>query len=101
MDFQTENHTILCKVAGPLYARWIVDVPEPASWDDAFAEAFALRLAWACGRKIAGSDFDTEEVMKEYRMAIGAARGVDAKENPIIDPDESDWVLARYGAGRL
>jgi hypothetical protein len=98
-DYQMEGRNILCNVGGPLYARWITDIVEPAEWDDAFAEAFACRLAWKCGRKIAGSSFDTEAAAKEYQIAVNAASHVDAIENPPMDEEESDWVLARLGFG--
>ncbi len=99
LDYSLEGGNILTNVTGPLYARWIVDVVEPALWDDAFAEAFACRLAWKCGRKIAGSAFDKDTAWKEYQAAIAGAAHVDAIENPPLDQEESDWVLARLGFG--
>ena len=95
-SYQLEGKMILADTTGPLYARWIIDVTEPALWDDAFAEAFACRLAWKCGRKVIGANFDTNGAWQEYQAAIGAAKGVDAKENPPIEQEESDWVLARF-----
>jgi hypothetical protein len=99
LDYQLEGRNILCSVAGPLYVRWVQDIEEPARWDDAFAEAFACRLAWKCGRKIAGSSFDQELAWKEYRAAISPARHIDALENPPQEQEESDWVLARFRFG--
>jgi hypothetical protein len=95
-SYQLEGRQILADTTGPLYARWIIDVEEPASWDDAFAEAFACRLAWRCGKKVIGGNFDSNGAWQEYQAAIGAAKGVDAKENPPIEQEESDWVLARF-----
>ena len=100
-DYQLEGQQVLCNATAPLYARWSIDVPEPASWDDQFAEAFACRLAWKCGRRVIGSEFDTQAMWAEYQRAMGAAKAVDAKENPPIDQEESDWVLARFGGGRM
>jgi len=100
-NFQLEGRQVLCNATAPLYARWSIDVPEPAEWDDQFAEAFACRLAWKCGRRVVGSEFDTQNAEREYWIAIGKAKGVDAKENPPIDTEESDWILARFGGGRL
>jgi len=99
LDYQLEGRNILANVSGPLYARWIIDVPEPANWDDAFAEAFACRLAWKCGRKLAGSAFDVLEAEKAYQMSNNSAAHVDAIENPPMEQEESDWVLARLGFG--
>lgn len=96
-SYQLEGGRVLCHSAGPVYARWIVDVPEPADWDDAFAEAFACRLAWKCGKEIVGDDFDASGAWREYLSSISGAKRVDARENPPIVQEESDWVLARFG----
>lgn len=98
-DYQREGSVILCNSAGPLYIRYIKDVPEVASWDAAAVEAFALRLAWRCGRKIAGSAFDLDTCWAEYRQAIGRAKAVDALENPPIAVDDGSWIAARLGGG--
>ena len=100
-DYQLEDNRIVANVAGPLYVRCIVDVPEMALWDDAAAEAFGLRLAWRCGRKISGSTFDQEACWQEYRQAVAPAKHVDALENPPLEQEESSWVEARgvYGWG--
>lgn len=99
LDYQLEDDRILANVAAPLYVRCIVDVPEMAKWDDAAAAAFALRLAWRCGRKLSGSTFDQDACWKEYLKAINPAKHVDAQENPPLEQEESDWVLSRgiYG----
>ncbi|WP_408590090.1 hypothetical protein [Novosphingobium sp.] len=99
-DYQREGKRVLCNVSGPLYARWLIDVPEASNWDDDFAEAFACRLAWKCGRKIYGGDFDDVKAWKEFEAAISKAAGADAMENPPIEQEESDWILARLG-GRI
>lgn len=96
-DYQLEGGRVLCHSAGPVYARWIIDVPEPANWDDAFAEAFACRLAWKCGKEIVGEDFDAPNAWREYQAASLGAKRVDARENPAIAQEECDWVLARLG----
>lgn len=96
--YQLEGGKVLCDSSGPVYARWIIDVPEPASWDDAFAEAFACRLAWKCGKEIVGDDFDAPGAWREYLNASAGAKRVDARENPPIAQEESDWILARLGS---
>lgn len=95
--YQLESGRVLCDSTGPVYARWIEDRPEPASWDDAFAEAFACRLAWRCGREVQGADFDVTTAWREYQTAISGGKRVDARENPPIEQEECDWVLARFG----
>lgn len=94
--YQLEKGRVLCNSEGPVYARWIFDVEEPASWDDAFAEAFACRLAWRCGREVQGADFDVNAAWAEYRTALSGGKRVDARENPPIEQEECDWILARF-----
>jgi hypothetical protein len=95
-SYALEGDTILANTLGPLYIRYLVDVKEPAEWDAGFAESFSLRLAWRCGRRIAGSAFDQDQCGFEYRQSLSAAKRVDARENPSFDQEESSWVKARY-----
>ncbi len=90
---------VLANDAGPLRVKYIADVPEPARWDDAFAEAFACRLAWRCGKRVAGSSFDADMAWRDYRMAIGDAKQVDARENPPIGQSGDSWIDARLSGG--
>lgn len=100
VDYQLEAGKILCDESGPIDVRCLVDVTEPASWDDLFAATFAKRIAWEIGTKIAGSAFDKAKVWQDYQDGLRASRRVDAMENPPIEQDESDWILAREaGAG--
>lgn len=95
-DYQIEGRRILTNTTGPLQLRYIRDMPEPADWDDEFAEAFALRIAWRIGPKIAGSAFSQDQAWRAYREALAQAKTTDATENPPFDQEESDWVLARH-----
>lgn len=98
--YQIEGGKILCDVTGPLDIRYAVDVEEPAEWDALFVEAFALRVAWAIGTKIAGSSFDTNKIWRSYQGVLPRAKRVDAGENPPLEQDESEWILARHsGSG--
>lgn len=97
-DYQLESGLILTNVSGPLNIRYLADITEPASWDALFAEAFALRIAWAIGTRIAGSGFDKAKVWQNYQGCLSAARRIDAMENPPIDREESDWISARHAS---
>lgn len=97
VDYQLEDGAVLCNSAGPLRVRYAIDVPELARWDELAAEAFALRLAWRCGHKIAGSAFDKDACWRDYREALGRARNVDAIENPPIPFEDGSWIEARQG----
>lgn len=98
--YQIEGDKILCDAAAPLYIRYAIDVPEPGKWDDDFANAFAHRLAWACGQKIAGSAFDRDGIWSAYQGLLGRAKTVDAIENPPIESEESSWITARGASCR-
>lgn len=98
-DFHYEDGVILSNSGGPLFIRYLRDVPEPEKWDAGFAESFALRLAFRCGRRIAGSAFDQDQCWAEYRQSLSAAKRVDARENPTIAQEESSWITARFGGG--
>lgn len=95
-SYQLEGGKILCNAAAPLYIRFLSDVPEPAEWDAGFADAFAWRLAWKAGPRIVGDTFDEQGACQAWRDALNAANRVDARENPGIEQEESDWVLARF-----
>jgi hypothetical protein len=99
--YSLEGDSILANTLGPLYIRYLVDVEEPAHWDAGFAESFALRLAWRLGRRIAGSAFDQDQCGMEYRQSLSVAKRVDARENPTIMQEESDWILARFGGRHM
>lgn len=95
--YRLEGRRILAYASAPLYIRYCVDVTEPALWDDQFADAFAKRIAWTIGKRIAGSAYDATAGERIYWKAIGDAKGTDARENPPLEQEESDWVLARWG----
>lgn len=97
-DYQLEGRSILCNISGPLYIRGLIDVTEPGNWDEAFAKAFACRIAWSIGKRIAGSSFSQNEAWQEYEQALNDAKRVDARENPGIGQAESGWVEARYSS---
>lgn len=92
-----EDGVVLADTAGPLRIRYLVDVPEPANWDEGFAESFALKIAIRCGRTVAGSAFDLDQCRDEYRASLSAAKRVDARENPGPAQGESSWIEARWG----
>lgn len=92
---ELEGGRILCNAAAPLRIRYVFDVPEPALWDALFASAFAARLAFICGDRIAGSVYDSQKGERIYWDRVRKARSSDSLENPRIENEESDWILAR------
>lgn len=100
-DYQVEGRSILCDSAGPVYIRFLQDVAEPALWDDLFAVAFSRRLALQIGTRIAGSSYDKAAGLRMYEDALAQAKRVDARENPQIAYEPTDWELARMGGGSI
>jgi|GEM_PF-2299683 len=96
-QWQFEGDAILCDSIGPVYVRIIIDMPEPATWDDLFVEAMACKLARTIGVRIAGSNYDTVKGEREYLLALRAAKGADSKEGPNIEQAMSGWETARFG----
>jgi hypothetical protein len=94
--FSNENGGILANTAGPLYIRYVADVTEVGRWDALFVAAFAGRLAFQIADRITGDRGRKADAWNAYRAAIVEAFGVDAKENPPVEPVEDEWVEARY-----
>lgn len=96
-NYQVESGQILCDTAAPLYIRYLYDVPDPALWDDGFADAFAKRIAFTIGKRIAGSTYDATMGWRLYQAALNDSKAQDARENPPIQQEESSWIEARLG----
>ena len=96
-DYQLEGRSILCNLPGPLYIRYLIDVTEPALWDDLFVEVFACRMALNVGPRIGGSNYSIAAGESALMAAISAAKRVDARENPPMPMEESGWISARFG----
>lgn len=96
--YRFEGRRILTNHAPPLHIRCIHDVPQPDLWDAEFADAFAKRIAWTIGRRIAGSAYDETAGERTYRAAVAAAKSVDARENPPLEQEECGWIEARASA---
>ena len=100
-NYQLEGNAILCDSIGPVYVRYLRDIPETAAWDDLFAVAFARRIAVQIGTRIAGSSYSRKEGWQLYQDALDQAKRVDARENPPIQNDMTDWEMARFGGGSV
>jgi hypothetical protein len=96
-DYRLEGRQILSNSAPPLNIRYCVDVPAPEDWDEMFADAFAKRVAWTIGKRIAGSAYNEINGETIYLKAIADAKASDGRENPPLDQEESDWIIARWG----
>lgn len=97
-DYQLEGPFILSDAAAPLRIRFIADVTEPAEWDDMFAKAFAMRVAWQIADRITGDTGRAQLAERKYRDALSEAKRVDARENPQVPSVPTGWELARGGS---
>lgn len=98
-DYQLEGNCILTNSTGPVPIRYLADVVEPALWDDLFVVVFARRLGWAIADRITGDRGRKDDAFRVYRDALSDARRVDARENPQIVWEPTDWELARARGG--
>lgn len=95
-DYKVEGGAILADIAGPLFLLYVRDVVETVLWDDMFVEACAARLAFQVCERITGDRGRKSDCWADFRKAIADASGVDAKEDPPTEGEESSWVEARY-----
>jgi len=96
-DYQLEGRSILTNATGPVYIRYLIDVPETALWDASFVATFAARMAWQVGNRIAGSAYDKAAGWKIYKDRLSDGKRVDARENPPVEFEPTEWELARFG----
>lgn len=96
-DYQLEGRSILTNSAGPLYLRYLTDVTETALWDDLFVQAFACRLAFQVADRITGDEKRKASSWSAYKAALSEAKRVDARENPQIAYEPTEWETARWG----
>mgnify|MGYP003637221975 CR=1 FL=1 len=101
IPYQLEGRSILCDSIGPVYVRYLRDLPEPALWDDLFAVAFARRIAVQVGKRIAGSSYDQVAGWRLYQSALSDAKRTDARENPQVEHDMTAWETARFGGSYI
>jgi hypothetical protein len=97
-NYRYERKAVLADTEGPVYIRYVADVEETGEWDDLFVAAFSARLAFQIADRITGDRGRKADCWAEYRVAIKKASGVDAKEDPNEQAQDSSWVTARFGA---
>lgn len=98
--YKYESHAILANTLGPVFIRYVRDVPEIGEWDDLFVETFAARLGYEIADPLSGDRGRKADCWSEYKSNVRDGAGVDAKEDPPEEPYDSSWVTARFGGGR-
>lgn len=90
-----EGRKILTDLAAPLKIRYIARVEDTGSWDAAFNEVFACRLAVEICERITQSNTKRDLAWNEYNEAINFAVRADAIENPPEPLPDDSWMLSR------
>lgn len=93
--YSVEGNKILTNLGAPLAIRYIARITDPALFDVAFAEAFAMRLAFECCERITQSDSKQALCKDAYKEALKEARQANALEVAAESIADDSWVLAR------
>lgn len=95
--YQIEGRAILCDDLGPVYIRYLKDVPETALWDAGFVGYFAAELEKTVGVRISGSSYDVARGERNAMRMLSKAISADARENPPVEMDLTGWEGAYLG----
>ena len=95
-DYRFESRAILTNASGPLTLLYNRDAVEIGDWDDLAIEALVARLGFAIADTITGDRGRKQDCWSEFRQLTKDAGGVDAKEDPPVEPYDSSWVTARF-----
>jgi hypothetical protein len=94
-DYEFEGGKILTNEGPVLYIKYTSQVTDEGSFSALFSEVFATRLSFEGCEEITQSNTKKATLGQEYKDHLEQAYQVDAKENPIEDEEDDDWVLAR------
>lgn len=94
-DYQIEGRKILTNHDAPIKLRYISRIEDTGSWDSAFTEVFACRLAAEICEPVTQSNSKREQAWGEYKQALGIAMRADAVENPPEPIPDDTWMLSR------
>lgn len=93
--YQIEGGKILTDLTAPLKVRYVSRIEDTGSWDSAFIEVFACRLAVEICERLTQSNTKRDLAWNEYGEAIKSAVRADAVENPPEPLPDDSWMLAR------
>jgi hypothetical protein len=94
-EWAIEGRYILCNEEGPLNVRYIARTTDVSTWDAAFCEVFACKLAWEACERVTQNAQKRQMAEAEYRTALTVARRAGAIELPPEPIADDSWVLAR------
>jgi len=94
-QYQIEGRKILTDLAAPLKIRYVARIEDTGSWDAAFVEVFACKLAVEVCERLTQSNTKRDLAWNEYGEALKAAVRADAIENPPEPLPDDSWMLSR------
>lgn len=86
---------IVTDMAAPLLIKYTESIEDPTLFDSCFVEAFASKLAMESCEAITGSSAKYQQMVGQYLMAINAAIGANAVENPPALMADTSWLQSR------
>lgn len=92
--YQVEGRSILTDM-DTVFIRYGARMPDPTTYDEAFTEAFACKLAVELCETITQSSTKKQAALQDFDMALKAARSASAIERPPIQQQETSWYTAR------
>lgn len=97
VPYRIEGTEILTDWPAPLNMRYVTDLSaDTGSWDAAFVDAFAYRLAADMCGTLLNSDSKTTMLEKQYQRAVGEARRLNAIETPPEPLPDNSWTMTRF-----
>lgn len=97
VPYALESGMILTNFTAPLKLRYVRNVSsDPNSWDAAFIEAFACRLAEELSETLTKSATKKAVMQNDYREGIREAKRVNAIELPPVPLPDNSWITGRY-----
>lgn len=93
-DYQLEKNEILAN-ADSLDIRYVRRISDPSKYDVSFANALGYLLAIKLSYAISIEPAQKKLLNNEALRALIVARTIDAQENPVVLPEEDDWIKVR------
>ncbi|EOC1299350.1 hypothetical protein ACI09I_000938 [Cronobacter dublinensis] len=92
--YQVEGRKIITDMYS-VYIRYGARIPDPTTYDEAFTEAFACKLAAEICEAITQSSTKKQAALQDFDLAIKNARAASAIERPPVIQQETSWYTSR------
>ncbi|QIU92148.1 hypothetical protein [Yokenella regensburgei] len=92
--YQVEGRKILTDM-DTVYIRYGARMPDPTTYDEAFTESMACKLAAELCETITQSSTKKQAALQDFDLSIKAARSASAIERPPIKQQDTSWFTSR------